>query len=120
MPINAANAVVATLRAALDGLSLRQQVIADNVSNLDTPGYTAKTIDFESSLRAAIADGSLQNGSPITVSTGAAPTPVGANGNNVDLQFETMSAIQASFAYQIASRAISDHYSLVRIAVSGQ
>jgi flagellar basal-body rod protein FlgB len=118
--VHATDAVAATLHAALDGLSLRQQVIADNVSNLDTPNYIAKTVDFESSLRAAIADGSLQRGAPMSVSTGVAHTPVGANGNNVDLEFETMSAMQANFQYQIASRAISDHYSLIQTAVSGQ
>ena len=116
---NATDPVSSTLHAALDGLSLRQKVIADNISNLDTPGYTAKTVDFESSLRSAIADGSLQNGSPMMVSTGVAHTPVGANGNNVDLGFETMSAMQAVFQFQIASRAVDDHYSLIRSAIGG-
>lgn len=119
MSLNSTDAVSSTLHAALDGLALRQQAIADNISNVDTPGYTAKTVDFESSLRSAIADGSLQNGSPMMVSTGVAHTPVGVNGNNVDLGFETMSAMQAVFQYQIASRAVDDHYSLIRTAISG-
>lgn len=119
MPINAPDGVAATLHAALDGLSLRQQVIADNIANIDTPGYTAKSVDFESSLKAAIADGSLASGDPLMVSTGVANTPVGANGNNVDLQFETMNAMQTVYQYQVASRAIDDHYSLIRAALSG-
>jgi flagellar basal-body rod protein FlgB len=111
--------VATTLHAALDGLAMRQQVIADNISNIDTPGYRAKTVDFESSLRSAIADGSLQDGASPAMSTGFETTPVGANGNNVDLESETMSAMQATFQYQIASRAVDDHYSLIRAAMSG-
>lgn len=119
MSIYATDAVASTLRTALDGLSMRQQVIADNVANIDTPGYLAKTVDFETGLRSAIAAGNLRDGSSLPVSTGVADTPVGANGNNVDLEFETMSAMQAVFQYQVASRAIDDHYSLIRTALGG-
>ena len=43
--------------SALDGIALRQRVIADNIANVDTPGYRATSVDFETSLRAAIASG---------------------------------------------------------------
>lgn len=39
--------------AALDGLALRQQVHAENLANIDTEGYRAKTVDFERVLSAA-------------------------------------------------------------------
>lgn len=39
---------------ALDGLSARQKTIANNVANVDTPGYKAQRVDFESQLQAAI------------------------------------------------------------------
>ena len=42
--------VSAVLNSALDGLSTRQQVIADNIANVDTPGYRATSVDFESAL----------------------------------------------------------------------
>ncbi len=42
------------LQTALDGLATRQQAIAGNVANIDTPGYQRKDVDFESSLRASI------------------------------------------------------------------
>ena len=41
--------------AGLDGLAMRQQVHAENLANIDTEGYTARTVDFESTLQAAIA-----------------------------------------------------------------
>jgi flagellar basal-body rod protein FlgB len=40
--------------AALDGLAKRQQLHAENLANVDTKGYRAKTVDFESVLGAAL------------------------------------------------------------------
>ena len=39
--------------AALDGLAMRQQLHSENLANVDTEGYHAKTVDFESVLSAA-------------------------------------------------------------------
>jgi len=40
-------------KIALNGLSTRQQLISRNLSNVDTPGYRAQQLDFESVLRKA-------------------------------------------------------------------
>lgn len=119
MPITATDVVASTLRTALDGLSLRQRVTADNIANIDTPGFRAATVDFESSLRTALADGSLATGTVVTPATGVSATPAGPDGNNVDLQTETMTALQSVFQYQMLSRAVDDRYSLVKTAIGG-
>jgi flagellar basal-body rod protein FlgB len=113
--IFASDGVASALHSALDGLSTRQRVIADNIANVDTPGFRATSVEFESSLRAAIADGTVTSG-PTGVTTAATQTPVGANGNNVDLRKETMAAMQSVFQYQLLSRAVSDRYALIRTA----
>ena len=38
------------LSQALDGLSARQSAISSNLANIDTPGYQAQTVDFETAL----------------------------------------------------------------------
>jgi flagellar basal-body rod protein FlgB len=43
------------LTSALDGLALREQAVAANLSNIDTPGYQAETVDFETELQAQMA-----------------------------------------------------------------
>lgn len=43
------------LTAAIRGGSARQQAIAQNIANADTPGYKAVTVEFEGALAAAIA-----------------------------------------------------------------
>lgn len=49
------------LTSALDGLALREQAVAANLSNIDTPGYQAETVNFESELQAQLA-GALDAG----------------------------------------------------------
>ncbi|HEY3083489.1 MAG TPA: flagellar basal body rod protein FlgB [Chloroflexota bacterium] len=43
------------LRTALGGLQLRQQTVANNVANVDTPGFRAQEVSFEEQLRAELA-----------------------------------------------------------------
>lgn len=114
------DAVSAVLASALDGVSLRQRVIADNIANVDTPGFRATSVDFESQLKAAIEDGRVESGSGITATTSPTDTPVGANGNNVDLRKETMAAVQSQFQYQVLTRAVNDRFNLVKTAATGQ
>ena len=43
------------LRTALTGLQMRQQAIANNISNVDTPEYKAQSVSFEEALQAKLA-----------------------------------------------------------------
>jgi flagellar basal-body rod protein FlgB len=107
------DAVSSVLGAALDGLAFRQRVTADNIANVDTPGFRATSVDFESALRDAISDpGELEDGLGVVSTT--TDTPVGANGNGVDLRKEALAAIQSQFQYQLLSRAVSERADLVR------
>lgn len=44
---------IQTLQKALELRQLRQQVIAGNIANADTPGYHPRRLDFEQELRQA-------------------------------------------------------------------
>lgn len=108
------------LSFALDGLAARQNQIAHNVANLDTPGFTAQAVSFESALAAAYGD-ALSAGedsvSGVPFTTQDADTPVGLNGNNVDLRKEALASVQTQITYQVAARAASDQFDLLRFAV---
>ena len=61
-----ADSATRAAKAALEGLSMRQQAISRNLANIDTPGYQAQTINFEETLKHLLAqDGSL----PLRTST---------------------------------------------------
>jgi flagellar basal-body rod protein FlgB len=115
MSIFASDGVAGVLHTALNGISFRQDVIADNIANVDTPGFRARAVDFESSLKSAVARGGVDSaGVDMNVMTTA--TPVGENGNNVDLRKETMAAMQSVFQFQIVSRSVSDRFELMKTA----
>ncbi len=122
MPFAVSDAVSQVLASALDGVSTRQRVTADNIANVDTPGFRARSVDFETQLRSAIGDGDFADGLPVEsgVTTTPTDTPVGANGNNVDLRKETMAALQSQFQYQMLTRAVNDKFSLIKTAAMGQ
>ncbi len=42
---------LSVLGAALQGLSQREQAVATNLTNIDTPGYQPVSVDFESTLQ---------------------------------------------------------------------
>ena len=114
MSIFSADGVSGVLASALDGISARQNVIADNIANVDTPYFRARSVDFETSLQAAIARG--DGTAPLSYETVLSDTPVGVNGNNVDLRKETMAAMQSTFQYQLVTRSVTDRLAVLRTA----
>ena len=76
------------IQASLDGLAARQRIIAQNLANSETPGYIAQNVNFEDSLRSAMAAGDPtadRRSRPRTSTTRRTP-----NGNNVNVDAETV------------------------------
>ena len=106
------------LQAALRGLSQRQQAVGDNIANVNTPYFQARRVEFEGSLRSALAGGEnpLVDSAPSVVYTN---DPSGLNENNVDVNAETLIGVKTQLAYELALRATGDRFTLVRTAVKG-
>ena len=85
---------------ALNLRTFRQQLLASNIANADTPGYKARDIDFAAALRDAAAGRSAVLGSSndkhFTATTETAPSAVlyrsaqqpSVDGNTVDMDVE--------------------------------
>jgi flagellar basal-body rod protein FlgB len=99
--------------SALDGLAQRQRVIADNIANANTPGYTAKRVMFEDALARSVADGEGR----VSATTASSLEPTQLNGNNVNLDTETLSNIDTVLRYQFAARAVEGTFNSVRTAM---
>lgn len=104
---------IAALTSALDGLSLRQRAIADNIANINTPGYHAKRVAFEEALASAVSAG----GGTVTPTVSESLEPTRLDGNNVNLDTETLSSIDTVLRYQFASQAIGGSFASVRTAM---
>lgn len=101
------------MRSALDALALRQRVIADNVANIQTPGFLAGRVEFESALARAVENGS--GAATATVNRSLEPTRT--NGNNVNLDTETLLNIDTNLRYQLATRAVDGSFNAIRTAM---
>jgi len=103
----------AALASAMDGLALRQRTIANNIANINTPNYHAKRVSFEDALAASVQSG---NGR-VQATTAESLEPTQLNGNNVNLDTETLSNIDTVLRFQFAARAVNTEFTAVRSAL---
>ncbi|HYN93835.1 MAG TPA: flagellar basal body rod protein FlgB [Pilimelia sp.] len=108
----------ASLRIALDGLAMRQRVIANNISNVETPNFRAGKVQFEAALDSAIAAG--RSPSRVSPSESESLEPTRLNGNNVNLDQETLSNVDTNLRYQLILRALDGKYAGLRTVIKGQ
>ncbi|WP_350348560.1 flagellar basal body rod protein FlgB [Agromyces sp. G08B096] len=101
------------LSSALDGLAARQRAIANNIANVSTPGYRAQRVQFEQALAASIAAG--DGATRATTARSLEPTQL--NGNNVNLDTETLSNIDTVLRFQFASQAANGQFTSLRTAM---
>jgi flagellar basal-body rod protein FlgB len=106
---------MSALHTALSGLSLRQRTIADNIANIETPGFLAGKVDFEDSLRSAVAAGTDPAQARPAMLRSLEPTRL--NGNNVNLDEETLAGSTANLQYQLAVEAMTTKFQLLRTAI---
>lgn len=111
----------AALRFQQEALNLRaerQEILAANIANADTPGYQARDIDFASELKKAMARGRAENSgvaltltserhipaqtfsTPNTDLLYRIPDQPAMDGNTVDMDRERMQFADNSLQYQ--------------------
>lgn len=117
MIVPISDTTTSALHRALDGLDQRQQAIASNIANLETPGYLAKQVTFEDSLRSAI-DAGRPADADVTVSESLAPTRL--NGNNVNIDVELLANSENQLRQSLAIEALNAKYQLMRTAIGGR
>ena len=105
------------LRVAVAGLSARQTAIANNIANIETPGYQARKVKFEEALSSAVKNGRAPQSVTPSVQNSLEPTRL--NGSNVNLDEETLSHIDTTMRYQLTIRALDGKYGLIRDAIKG-
>ena len=101
---------------AMHGLAARQRAIADNVANINTPGFLAGKVDFESALRSALDSGGPVDPSAVDVTPSVARSlePTREDGNNVNLDEETLSNSETGLRYSLMLRAQDNEFALLR------
>ena len=109
------------LDKAADAAWLRDQCIANNIANVDTPGYKRQDVDFESVLekelgyrRSESMDEKVANLKLRRLNVGAytdaASFSYRTDKNNVDIENENVLLAQNQLKYQGLRRAISSEF----------
>jgi flagellar basal-body rod protein FlgB len=106
---------VRALHAALNGLAERQRAISDDIANVNTPFFRARSVAFEGDLKQALEDGT--DPAEVTPTVIQSMDPVGLTYSNVDLASETISSVHTQLAYELALRATGDRFTILRSAV---
>jgi flagellar basal-body rod protein FlgB len=99
------------LQSMLRGLAERQRVTADNIANLETPGFTARRVQFEGALKAAMERRGDGNVAPTIERTNDPALP---NGNNVSVDKEIVQLQDTQLRYQLAIEAVTAKLNLIR------
>lgn len=111
-------------QTALNLRAARQELIASNIANADTPNYKAKDIDFASALQGAMSEGGAKLQMAATsnshLSSGSGETVFGApvlyrnvvqpsaDGNTVDMDVERAQFADNALRYEASVKFVSD------------
>jgi flagellar basal-body rod protein FlgB len=111
---------VGVLAQVLNAAALRHRVLAQNVANVNTPGYTRREVSFEADLAKALAapDATASAVKP-TVSTDEA-SPARADGNNVDIDKEMGAISKNALLYHAAAQIVASRVASLRAAIAGR
>jgi flagellar basal-body rod protein FlgB len=112
---------VTLLKTLLDATAARQTVLANNVANANTPGFTRSDVPFREALAKAI--GARDPNAVARVRPEVRPdrpAPPRPDGNNVSLQKELGMMAQNRLLYDISTLALSSKYARLRAAIRGQ
>jgi flagellar basal-body rod protein FlgB len=108
------------LSQLLDVASLRHRVIAQNIANVNTPGYHRLDVAFDDAFAQAMKGGSSKH-TPVTPHVITDQTaPERADGNNVDIDIEMGNLNKNSLLYNTYAQILSNQLATMRSAITGR
>lgn len=148
MPCQAAEGVTAVLpdifettdllQKGLNAAQLRQDTIANNIANVDTPGFKASHVEFEAYMKEALEGGGAgleakttrdkhipfhSQASPRDVEPAVieeSDTAMRMDGNNVDMDAEMSSLVKNGVYYNVLAAKLNGELSRLKLAIDGR
>lgn len=109
---------VEMLQSYLRVLSDRQQMIASNMANVDTPGYHTKDLNFQAAMRQVMGEGGSGNGAALEpASFETEGLPERPDGNNVSVDRESMLLAQTQLQFQLGVQLVKSQLHMVMSAI---
>ena len=115
-----------SLRLTMDDAAIRQQAIASNIANVNTPGY--QRVDVSDNFQQAYTDAlsKLSEGESVddmpeaTIQTASVQGPARPDGNTVQLEDEMVGLAQNSARYEFAGQMLAQNFHGIKYAITGQ
>jgi flagellar basal-body rod protein FlgB len=111
-------------KKTLDAVALRQEAIASNIANVETPGY--KRLDLAPSFQTALEqacssrDGQQLTSLQATLAPDPNAVPEGRDGNTVNLEQEMALMSQNTLIHSLETQLVSNSLMRLRMAISGK
>lgn len=107
------------LEVAMHGTSMRQAAIAQNLANVNTPGYRRQEVTFEETLGAALRDNdraTVSVTSPVR-RPDAGAAAVRADGNSVDIDAEAAGQARNGLQYEALVAVAKARTTIIQTAI---
>jgi flagellar basal-body rod protein FlgB len=119
--MSSTNSLISSLESYVKLSATREQMVASNMANVDTPGYHTRDINFEHELQRAMSNvsfnGTTAELSPATLEVkGLMERP---DGNNVDLDREGLMLAQTQLQTQMGTQLIKHYFHGLLSAING-
>jgi flagellar basal-body rod protein FlgB len=107
------------VQRGLEGASLRQQILSNNLANANTAGFKRSDVDFQSTLASAIDSGDPAQAianvafQPQTDSS----TTMTADGNNVDTDTEMSNLTSNALEYETLAAVEQQRFAMLKTAM---
>ena len=114
------NSTTALLGMAIDAAVMRQQAIAQNIANANTPGYRRMTVSFESRMAALTAGAPHGSAPSLADLSNYRPSFVQADGaaNGVALNMEMADMSETVLHHHALLKALGKHMELMGLAIN--
>ncbi len=113
------NNMTALLGLALDATHMRQQAIAHNIANVNTPGYRRVSVSFEARM-AALAEDMPRSGAPSLADLSYARPQLDYDRSSapVQLDHEMTELSETVLHQQVLLKALNKHFELLGMAIT--
>ena len=111
-------------KKTLDAVALRQEAIASNIANLETPGYRRVDLSpsFKAELERALATGNSQQIADLkpALAPDSAAVASSRDGNTVNFENEMLQMNQNVLTHAVETQLISNALMRLKLAITGK
>jgi flagellar basal-body rod protein FlgB len=108
------------LERAIQGSAVRQQALAENIANVNTPGYRRQDVDFHATLQSAMAAGPDALASTTFTPQVDDSSPMRPDGNSVDIDAESANLAQNALEYEALAQVLRARADIIEIAIGSR